>query len=54
MSIAFAAEEEGRRKKLFKLFGARGIDFVPLGTDKDYLVALRSFFERRERRLTSA
>lgn len=51
---AFAAEEEGRRKKLFKLFGARGIDFVPLGTDKDYLVALRSFFERRERRLTSA
>jgi uncharacterized protein (DUF58 family) len=51
---AFAAEEEDRRKKLFKLFGARGIDFVPLGTDKDYLVALRSFFERRERRLTAA
>jgi uncharacterized protein (DUF58 family) len=51
---AFAAQEEGRRKKLYKLFGSRGIDFVPLGTDKDYLVALRSFFERRERRLTAA
>ena len=41
---AFAAEEEGRRKNLYKLFGSRGIDVVPLGTDKDYLVALRSVF----------
>ena len=51
---AFAAQEEGRRKNLYKLFGSRGIDVVPLGTDKDYLVALRAFFERRERRLVAA
>ena len=52
--IAFAAQEEERRKNLFKLFGSRGVDVVPLATDKDYLVALRAFFERRERRLVAA
>lgn len=51
---AFAAQEEERRKKLSKLFGSRGVDVVPLATDKDYLSALRAFFERRERRLAAA
>jgi uncharacterized protein (DUF58 family) len=50
---AFAAEEERRRKRLDKLFGSRGIDVVPLATNQDYLVALRAFFERRERRLAA-
>ncbi len=47
---AFAAEEAARRKALEKLFGTRGIDVVPLATDKDYLIPLRAFFEQRERR----
>jgi uncharacterized protein (DUF58 family) len=50
---AFAAEEGRRRKNLDKLFGSRGMDVVPLATDEDYLVALRAFFERRERRLAA-
>ena len=47
---SFAAEEERRRKALDKLFGSRGIDVVPLATNEDYLIPLRAFFERRERR----
>ena len=47
---AFAAEEKRRRKNLDKLFGSRGVDVVPLATDEDYLIPLRAFFERRERR----
>ena len=50
---AFASEEERRRKALDKLFGSQGIDVVPLATNEDYLVALRTFFERRERRLAA-
>jgi uncharacterized protein (DUF58 family) len=50
---AFTAEEERRRKALGKLFGSHGIDIVPLATNEDYLVALRTFFERRERRLVA-
>ncbi|HEY5743541.1 MAG TPA: DUF58 domain-containing protein, partial [Terrimicrobiaceae bacterium] len=50
---AFARQEENRRKSLYKLFGSRGVDVVPLATNKDYLVALRAFFERRERRLAA-
>lgn len=50
---AFAAEEAKRRKALDKLFGMRGIDVVPLETDKDYLLPLRAFFERRERRMAA-
>jgi uncharacterized protein (DUF58 family) len=50
---AFTAEEERRRKHLNKLFGSQGIDVVPLATNEDYLVALRVFFERRERRLAA-
>jgi Uncharacterized conserved protein (some members contain a von Willebrand factor type A (vWA) domain) len=47
---AFAAEEKRRRKNLDKLFGSRGVDVIPLATDEDYLIPLRAFFERRERR----
>lgn len=50
---AFAAEEEKRRKALDRLFGARGLDVVPLVTNQDYLVSLRSFFARRERRMAA-
>ena len=50
---AFASEEERRRKSLNKLFGSQGIDVVPLVTNEDYIVALRAFFERRERRLAA-
>jgi uncharacterized protein (DUF58 family) len=47
----FAEAEEHRRKELEKLFGSRGVDVVPLATNQDYLAALRTFFDRRERRL---
>jgi uncharacterized protein (DUF58 family) len=47
---AFAAEQEKRRKMMEKLFGTRGVDVVPLATNEDYLIPLRTFFERRERR----
>lgn len=46
----FAASEERRRKALGKLLGSRGVDVVPLATNEDYLIPLRSFFEKRERR----
>ncbi len=36
-----------------KLLRSRGIDIVPLATDKDYLVPLRNFFEQRERRMAA-
>jgi uncharacterized protein (DUF58 family) len=49
----FAEAEERRRKDLAKLFGSRGVDVVPLATNEDYLVALRNFFDRRERRLAA-
>lgn len=50
---AFAADEERRRKDLDKLFRSRGLDVVPLSTNEDYLIALRAFFERRERRMAA-
>jgi len=45
--------EEKRRKSLDRLFRSRRIDIVPLSTTEDYLLALRSFFEQRERRLAA-
>jgi len=42
-----------RTKELAAVFGARGIDTVPLRTDRDYLPVLRSFFDRRGRRLAA-
>lgn len=47
---AFRSQEERRWRDLEKTLKARRVDSVPLRTDKDYLVALRSFFEQRERR----
>ena len=45
--------EESRRKALNKLFRSRRVDMVPLSTTEDYLIALRVFFEQRERRLAA-
>lgn len=53
VQTAFAANEERRRRDLDKLFGSRGVDVVPLATNEDYLIALRLFFERRERRMAA-
>lgn len=50
---AYAAEQQSRRQALDKVFGSRGVDVVPLATHEDYLIALRAFFERRERRLAA-
>ncbi len=47
---AFAAIEERRHADLARLLRQRRIDSIPLRTDRDYLMALRSFFETRERR----
>ncbi len=47
---AFAAIEERRHAELARMLRQRRIDSIPLRTDKDYLMALRSFFEVRERR----
>lgn len=47
---AFAALEERRWKDLKRTLQSRRVDMVPLRTDQDYLVALRTFFENRERR----
>ncbi len=41
---------EERLRDLEKLLRSRRIDSVRLSTDEDYLVALRNFFEARERR----
>ena len=41
-----------RSKELSSLFGSRGIDMVSLRTDQDYLPVLRSFFDRRGRRMS--
>ncbi len=45
--------EEKRRRDLDRLLRSRGIDSVPLSTTEDYLLALRAFFEQRERRLAA-
>jgi uncharacterized protein (DUF58 family) len=47
---AYAAIEERRHAELDRLLRKRRIDSIPLRTDKDYLMALRTFFATRERR----
>ena len=42
-----------RFKELGTVFGSRGVDMVQLRTDADYLPVLRSFFDRRGRRLAA-
>ena len=41
---------EERLRALERLLRSRRIDIVRLATDEDYLVALRTFFDQRERR----
>ena len=53
LSKGYADMAEKRSKELFSLFGARRIHTLPLRTDKDYLPLLRSFFDRRGRRIGS-
>ncbi len=50
---ALRVADENRTNALEKLLRTRRIDVVPLSTGKDYLLALRSFFEQRERRLAA-
>ncbi|MEI6323551.1 MAG: DUF58 domain-containing protein [bacterium] len=42
-----------RARDTKRLFGARGIDYIELRTDTDYLPVLRNFFDRRGRRLAA-
>lgn len=49
----FAGAGEKQRKSVEKLFASRRIDSVTLATNQDYLIALRAFFDRRERRLAA-
>jgi uncharacterized protein (DUF58 family) len=44
---------EGRLRSLERLLRTRRVDIVRLSTDEDYLVALRTFFEQRERRIAA-
>ena len=53
ISRSYAELAARRAKELLSLFGSRGVDTVPLRTDKDYLPVLRNFFDRRGRRMTA-
>ncbi len=44
---------EERLRTLERLLRSRRVDIVRLATDEDYLVALRTFFDQRERRLAA-
>ncbi len=50
---AFSAIEDRRRQEIERIFRQRRIDVVPLRTDRDYLLPLRAFFDKRERRLAA-
>jgi uncharacterized protein (DUF58 family) len=50
---AYSEAAARRRRDLAKLFAARRIDSVPIHTDEDYIAALKTFFDRRERRLAA-
>jgi len=41
------------RRSLESLFRSRRIDIVPLSTTEDYLIAIRTFFVQRERRMAA-
>jgi len=53
VSAAFAAMEDRRHEELERVFRQRRIDVVPLRTDRDYLMPLRAFFVKRERRMAA-
>lgn len=42
-----------RMRTLERLLRSRRVDIVPLSTAEDYLIALRAFFDQRERRLAA-
>jgi uncharacterized protein (DUF58 family) len=44
---------EDRMRALDRLLRSRRVDVVPLSTAEDYLIALRAFFDQRERRLAA-
>jgi len=44
---------EERMRTLDRLLRSRRVDVVPLSTAEDYLIALRAFFDQRERRLAA-
>jgi len=44
---------EERMRALDRLLRSRRVDVVPLSTAEDYLIALRAFFDQRERRLAA-
>jgi len=44
---------EDRMRTLDRLLRSRRVDVVPLSTAEDYLIALRAFFDQRERRLAA-
>jgi len=48
----FEVNEE-RMRALDRLLRSRRVDVVPLSTAEDYLIALRAFFDQRERRLAA-
>ncbi len=50
---AFRALNSRRHEKMTKFFRQNRIDSIDLRTDRDYLPALRAFFEQRERRLAA-
>lgn len=45
--------DQERKRDLERLLRSRRVDVVPLSTDEDYLIALRAFFDQRERRLAA-
>jgi uncharacterized protein (DUF58 family) len=50
---ALAAAGEKRRKETEKMLRTRGADVIPIATNRDYILALRAFFEQRERRFAA-
>jgi len=53
IAVNYARLAGERFKELGTVFGSRGVDMVQLRTDADYLPVLRSFFDRRGRRLAA-
>ncbi|MEO6845820.1 MAG: DUF58 domain-containing protein [Chthoniobacterales bacterium] len=51
---AYANIESKRWKELLRAFRSRRVDVIPLRTNEDYILSLRAFFERRERRMIAA
>jgi uncharacterized protein (DUF58 family) len=50
---ALAAAGEKRRRETERMLRTRGADVIPLATNRDNILALRAFFEQRERRFAA-